>query len=94
MNWCIVWNLKTIKPDLSYFQNATLQGIRTAASSDPEQTYVIIHLVESGRPNGKCAVLPLAKPWLAIIIIVIIIITLRPWPRFHPQFCTKESYLP
>ena len=53
---------EAVKPDLSYFQDATLQDIRTAASSDPELT-LLSSLVESGWPHDKPAVPPLAKPY-------------------------------
>ena len=53
---------EAVKPDLSYFQDATLQDIRTAASSDPELT-LLSSLVESGWPHDKPAVPSLAKPY-------------------------------
>ncbi|PFX26788.1 Retrovirus-related Pol polyprotein [Stylophora pistillata] len=46
-------------PDLSGFQDATLQEIRAASSTDPELT-VLRPFIESGWPNDKAAVPALA----------------------------------
>ena len=53
---------ETDTPDLSGLQDATLQDIRTTASTDPEQA--ILHsLIESEWPPDKAAVPNLARPY-------------------------------
>ena len=54
--------LETTKPDLSRFRDATLQDIRTAASSDPE-LMLLSSLIQSGWPHNKSRVPPLAQPY-------------------------------
>ena len=52
-------------PDLSGFQDATMRGIRAAASSHPEQ--IALHsLVLVGWPNDKSAIPELARPYWSI----------------------------
>ena len=52
-------------PDLSGFQDATLQDNRTAATTDPEQV-VLRSLISTGWPNDKAAVLELARPYWSL----------------------------
>ena len=54
--------LETEHPDLSPFQDATLQEIRAAALTDREQS-TLRSLVEAGWPNYKAAVPELARPY-------------------------------
>ena len=54
--------LEAEHPDLSGFQDATLQEIRVAALTDPEQR-ALRSLVEAGWPNDKAAVPELARPY-------------------------------
>lgn len=54
--------LEAEHPKLSGFQDATLQEIRVAALTDPEQT-TLRSLVEAGWPNDKAAVPELARPY-------------------------------
>ena len=49
-------------PDLSGFQDATLQEIRVAALTDPEQR-TLRSLAETGWPNYKAAFPELARPY-------------------------------
>ena len=56
---------ETDNPNLSGLQDATLQDIRTAAITDPEQ--IILHsLIESCWPADKAAVSNLARPYLSV----------------------------
>ena len=54
--------LEAEHPELSGFQDATLQEIRVAALTDPEQT-TLRPLVEAGWPNDKAVVPELARPY-------------------------------
>ena len=59
-------------PDLSGFQDATLQDIRTAATTDPEQV-ALRSLISTGWPNDKTAVPELARRYCVF------------WPFLHTQ---------
>ena len=52
-------------PDLSSFQDNTLQDIRTTASTDPEQI-ILQTLTTKGWPNDKAAVPQLARPYWSV----------------------------
>lgn len=52
-------------PELSGFQDATVQEIRTEASTDPEQKALRI-LVETGWPNDKASVPVLIHPYWSV----------------------------
>ena len=54
--------LEAEHPDLSGFQDATLQELRVASLTDPEQT-TLRSLVETGWANDKAAVPELARPY-------------------------------
>jgi len=54
--------LEAEHPDLSGFQAATLQEIRVAALTDPEQS-TLRSLFEAGWPNDKAAVPEPARPY-------------------------------
>lgn len=58
--YCV--ELEAEHPDLSGFQDATLQEIRVAALTDPEQR-TLRYLVEAGWLNDKAAVPELARPY-------------------------------
>lgn len=52
-------------PDLSGFQDVTLQDIRIAAATDEEQTELRT-LVESGWPTDKASVRESVRPYLDV----------------------------
>ena len=56
---------ETDTPQLSAFQDATLQELRTVAMTDPEQI-ALQSLIKAGWPNDKAAVPELARPYWAI----------------------------
>ena len=58
--YCV--ELEAKHPDLSGFQDATLQEMRAAALTDPEQS-TLRSLVEAGWSNDKAAVPDLASPY-------------------------------
>lgn len=64
--WSIELNLKqTPIIQLSAFQDATLQELRTVAMTDPEQI-ALQSLIKAGWPNDKAAVPELARPYWVI----------------------------
>lgn len=56
---------ETDNPELSGFQDATLQDIRTASSTDPQQL-ALRSLIESGWPSDKTAIPVLVHPYCSV----------------------------
>jgi len=52
-------------PELSGFQDATVQEIQTEANTDPEQK-ALCTLIETGWPNNKAAVPVIVHPYWSV----------------------------